>query len=325
MATIKDVAKEANVSVATVSRVINNKGYVNHETRKLVEDAIKKLNYIPNELARSLFNKQSKLLSVLIPHFGTEFYSDLVEGIENKAMKLGYKIMLCNTQDNPQREADYIQVVQRYNVDGIILASNAHNAEALINSNLPIVSVDHILAENIPSITSNNLLGGQMAAQLLIKGGAKYVLELRGPSFLLTTSERSSGFRQSLVQNNIPYISYDGDLIEPDIEKIKEIIIANPQIDSIFASTDFLAINALNIVEKLGKNVPQDIQIIGFDNIKYSNLVIPAITTINQPIKKMGELALETLIKLLNDEQLEEFHQILDVEIIERESTIQKD
>lgn len=321
MATIKDVAKKANVSVATVSRVINQKGYVNEETRLLVETAIKDLNYIPNELARSLFNKHSKLIGVLVPHFDTQFYAELIEGIENQAMKLGYKIMLSNTQDDAKREKDYIHIYSQYNIDGIIVASNAHNVDQLIKSDLPIVTVDHILSENIPSITSNNILGGIIAAQKLISGGSRYILELRGPSFLLTVSERSLGFRQVLVQNNIPYISYDGDLLNPDVDAITKIIESHPEIDGIFATSDFLAIHAENIINKMGKKIPEDIQIVGFDNIVYTTLVSPTITTIEQPIRRMGELALETLVKLLNEEPISEFHSVLDVKLIEREST----
>ncbi|MCV2232897.1 LacI family DNA-binding transcriptional regulator [Paracholeplasma manati] len=321
MATIKDVAKKANVSVATVSRVINKKGYVNEETRALVENAIHQLNYIPNELARSLFNKHSKLIGVLVPHFDTQFYAELIEGIENAAMKLGYKIMLSNTQDNAKREKDYIHIYSQYNIDGIIVASNAHNVEQLIKSDLPIVTVDHILSENIPSITSNNILGGIIAAQKLISGGARYILELRGPSFLLTVSERSLGFRQVLVQNNIPYISYDTDLLNPSIDVITKIIEDHPQIDAIFATSDFLAIHAQNILQKLGRKVPEEVQIVGFDNIVYTTLVSPTITTIEQPIRRMGELALESLVKLLNEESLGDFHSVLDVKLIEREST----
>lgn len=321
MATIKDVAKKANVSVATVSRVINKKGYVNEETRALVENAIHQLNYIPNELARSLFNKHSKLIGVLVPHFDTQFYAELIEGIENAAMRLGYKIMLSNTQDNAKREKDYIHIYSQYNIDGIIVASNAHNVEQLIKSNLPIVTVDHILSENIPSITSNNILGGIIAAQKLISGGARYILELRGPSFLLTVSERSLGFRQVLVQNNIPYISYDTDLLNPSIDVITQIIKDHPEIDGIFATSDFLAIHAQNILQKLGRKVPEEVQIVGFDNIVYTTLVSPTITTIEQPIRRMGELALESLVKLLNDESLGDFHSVLDVKLIEREST----
>jgi DNA-binding LacI/PurR family transcriptional regulator len=321
MATIKDVAKKANVSVATVSRVINKKGYVNEETRALVENAIHQLNYIPNELARSLFNKHSKLIGVLVPHFDTQFYAELIEGIENSAMRLGYKIMLSNTQDNAKREKDYIHIYSQYNIDGIIVASNAHNVEQLIKSDLPIVTVDHILSENIPSITSNNILGGIIAAQKLISGGARYILELRGPSFLLTVSERSLGFRQVLVQNNIPYISYDTDLLNPSIDVITQIIQDHPEIDAVFATSDFLAIHAQNIIQKLGRKVPEDVQIVGFDNIVYTKLVSPTITTIEQPIRRMGELALESLVKLLNDEPLGDFHSVLDVKLIEREST----
>ncbi len=321
MATIKDVAKKANVSVATVSRVINKKGYVNEETRALVENAIHQLNYIPNELARSLFNKHSKLIGVLVPHFDTQFYAELIEGIENAAMRLGYKIMLSNTQDSAKREKDYIHIYSQYNIDGIIVASNAHNVEQLIKSDLPIVTVDHILSENIPSITSNNILGGIIAAQKLISGGARFILELRGPSFLLTVSERSLGFRQVLVQNNIPYISYDTDLLNPNIDVIRKTIEEHPEIDGIFATSDFLAIHAQNILQKLGRRVPEDVQIVGFDNIVYTTLVSPTITTIAQPIRRMGELALESLVKLLNDEPLGDFHSVLDVKLIERDST----
>jgi LacI family transcriptional regulator len=321
MATIKDVAKKANVSVATVSRVINKKGYVNEETRALVENAIHQLNYIPNELARSLFNKHSKLIGVLVPHFDTQFYAELIEGIENSAMRLGYKIMLSNTQDNAKREKDYIHIYSQYNIDGIIVASNAHNVDQLIKSDLPIVTVDHILSENIPSITSNNILGGIIAAQKLISGGARYILELRGPSFLLTVSERSLGFRQVLVQNNIPYISYDTDLLNPSIDVITQIIKDHPEIDAVFATSDFLAIHAQNILQKLGRKVPEDVQVVGFDNIVYTTLVSPTITTIAQPIRRMGELALESLVKLLNDEPLGDFHSVLDVKLVEREST----
>lgn len=321
MATIKDVAKKANVSVATVSRVINKKGYVNEETRALVENAIHQLNYIPNELARSLFNKHSKLIGVLVPHFDTQFYAELIEGIENAAMRLGYKIMLSNTQDSAKREKDYIHIYSQYNIDGIIVASNAHNVEQLIKSDLPILTVDHILSENIPSITSNNILGGIIAAQKLISGGARYILELRGPSFLLTVSERSLGFRQVLVQNNIPYISYDTDLLNPNIDVIRKTIEEHPEIDGIFATSDFLAIHAQNILQKLGRRVPEDVQIVGFDNIVYTTLVSPTITTIAQPIRRMGELALESLVKLLNDEPLGDFHSVLDVKLIERDST----
>ena len=294
---------------------------MNEETRALVENAIHQLNYIPNELARSLFNKHSKLIGVLVPHFDTQFYAELIEGIENSAMRLGYKIMLSNTQDNAKREKDYIHIYSQYNIDGIIVASNAHNVEQLIKSDLPIVTVDHILSENIPSITSNNILGGIIAAQKLISGGARYILELRGPSFLLTVSERSLGFRQVLVQNNIPYISYDTDLLNPSIEVITQIIKDHPQIDGIFATSDFLAIHAQNILQKLGRTVPAEVQIVGFDNIVYTTLVSPTITTIEQPIRRMGELALESLVKLLNDEPLPDFHSVLDVKLIEREST----
>ena len=156
-ATIRDVAKRANVSVATVSRVINNKGYVYEETRKSVLKSIDELGFEPNQLARSLTNHRSKMIGVIVPHVGTTFYGQLIEGIEHAALGYGYKTMLCNTQDDSQREIDYLKVFEQYNMEGIIVASNFKNKDKLSSLNIPIVSVDHLISDEIPSISSVSL------------------------------------------------------------------------------------------------------------------------------------------------------------------------
>ena len=201
-ATIKDVAKKANVSVATVSRVINNNGYVHEDTKKLILDAINELNYSPNQYARFLSGTKSNIIGVLVPHIGTPFYGALLEGLETAAHEKGFKIMLANTSDNQRIEDEYIDVFKNYNVDGIIAAANILNLDKILTFDKPIVTIDHILSDDIPSITSNNVQGGKLAAQELIKSGCKNIFVLRGPSFLITTMERTQGFLEEIEKHD---------------------------------------------------------------------------------------------------------------------------
>jgi len=321
MTTIKDVAKKANVSVATVSRVINNKGYVHEETKVIVNKVIKDLNYMPNLIARSLSKKESNIIGVIVPHIGSPFYGELLEGIENSAISQGYKVMLCSTQDNKEREFEYLQILNQYNLQGAIIASNFYNVEELMKLEIPIVTVDHILDERIPSITADNMTGGRLAAQKLIQAGCKHFLHLRGPSFLLTVSERTMGFVSELKKHGYKTETYDFDLLFPDSDFIYNFLKNNPQIDGIFSGSDSLGITALYILQKLGRKVPDDVQIIGFDNINFSKVTIPSLTTISQPIRYMGAQALNTLVKISNGEELPVLHQIMTVELIERNST----
>ena len=324
MITIRDVARKANVSVATVSRVVNNKGYVHKETKALVQQIIKELNYSPNQLARSLSNKHSNIIGVIVPHIGTSFYSDLLEGIESVALASGYKVMLCSSQDSKEREDEYIQIFNSYNVDGLIIASNLLNPEKIQNLNIPIVTVDHILNEQIPSITADNISGGRVAAQKLIDAGCKNFVHFRGPSFLLTVIERSLGFTSELEKHGYKCEMHDFDLVEPDVRFIYEYLEKHPKIDGIFCGSDLLAISALQCLNKLGRKVPDDVQIVGFDNIIFSKFTSPSLTTIAQPVAHMGQQAFNTLVKLLHDEEPAEMHQILDVELKERQTTKNK-
>ena len=320
-ATIRDVAKLANVSVATVSRVINEKGYVHPDTKNLVLEAVKKLEFEPNQLARSLTNRHSKMIGVIVPHVSTSFYGKLIEGIEDQAIKLGYKVMLCNTQDNAERELDYIKIFEQYNVEGIIIAANVHNLEKIKKITVPVVSVDHVIDESIPSLSSNNEEGGRLAAKLLIENGRKNFLILRGPSFLITTKERSKGFIDELDIHGLNYTIHDSDIINPDIKFINSFLARNPYIDGIFALADSFTEVTLGILNKYHRNIPEDVDLIGFDNVQTSEWMYPGITVISQPIKYMGEAAVNTIIDLVNNKTIDEFHREIPVELIKRGTT----
>lgn len=322
--TIRDIAKKANVSVATVSRCINNKGYVHEETRKLIDNVVREMGYAPNQLARLLLKRQSGIIGVIIPHTIAPFYAELIDGIEYEAMSNGYKIMLCITNNNSDRELDYIKVFEDYAIDGAIVCSNFYNVDKIMALNIPLISIDHILDPSIPSITTDNIGGGEIAAKEFAKLGCKNILLLRGPSFLITTSERTLGFDRCAKEFGINYDYYDFDLVNPDQNFIYNIIANHSDYDGIFTLSDSLGIIASGMVRKAGKKIGKDIPLISFDGLNISKWTYPKLTTITQPVNYMGVEAVSTLIKLINGEELRDFHRITQVELNKRDSTKRK-
>jgi len=319
--TIRDVAKKANVSVSTVSRVINQKGYVHEETKELVNKIIEELGFIPNQLARSLTSRSSKIVGVIVPHIGLSFYGALLEGIETQAATYGYKIMFCHTQDDPERELEYLKFFEQYNIDGLIIASNFTNKDRLFDLKIPVITVDHVLDETIPSITSDNVKGGALAAKKLLSIEAKSILLFRGPSFLLTTMERTIGFLSELKKTKIFADIYDFDLIQPDEVLMEEVLRQNANVDAIFAFSDTLALVAINILKKMGKRVPEDVSVIGYDDMPLCKWVTPSLSTIHQNTNFIGKQAFVNLLKLIRGVELETLHEVLDVDIVLRGST----
>ncbi len=320
-ATIKDVAKMAFVSVATVSRVLNNTGYVSEDTKKSINDAITKLDYKPNQFARFLTGKKTGIVGVLVPHMRTSFYGDFIDGLEKAFHSNGYNIMLASTNDSKTLEKNYIEMFKNYNVDGLIIASNILNQQELLNFNKPIVTVDHVLSNDIPSITCDNYSGGRLAAKELIRCNCKNILMLRGPSFLITTQERTNGFIDYLECKEINIDMFDLDLVKPDEDIIYKHLNNNPTIDGIFATSDILAIVALKVLNKLRRKIPDQCRVVGYDNIYFTNLTSPSLSTIEQPISYMGMQACNVFKKLVNNEKLSQIHQVIDVNLIKRDST----
>lgn len=321
MPTIKDVAKKANVSVATVSRVINNTGYVNHETRKIVETAIDELGYVPNELARSLFRKKSNIIGLIVPHISTYFFAELIEALEQPIMEHGYKLMIFNSKDDIEIEKKYINVFSQYNIDGLILVANTQSVRSYLNLKIPMITIDHIIDNSIPSITSDNVQGGELAARKLIASGAKKIIHFRGPSVLITVVDRARGFYQVMDEENIDVHSFDLDFKAPDLDDIEMFIKKHPDVDGIFCSSDIIAMYVISVLTKLNYKVPEDVQVIGFDNIELSSVLIPTLTTIAQPIEEMGKKTIEYLIDMINKKELDELHHLIPVTLIERDST----
>jgi len=324
LANIKDVAKLANVSVATVSRVINNKGYVNEHTRVLVMDAIEELNYVPNEVARSLYRKSSKIIGIIIPDLKNEFFNAMISGMEEIIIEHGYKMMLCTTQENPQREKEYFQMFSTNKVDGIIICSNlaASSIEYYKKLNIPAVTLERIVSSVIPSVAPDNMMGGELAAKKLIEKNCRHIVQFRGQLTLISADERAKGFLETIKRYpEIKVHSVELDFNEDPSDKIYEFLKQHPTIDGIFAASDYFAAKSLRCLKQLGRQVPEDVQLIGYDNISICEITDPQLSTIAQPIHEMGTLGAKTLFQLLNKEELEQFHVQLPVKLVEREST----
>lgn len=322
MATIKDVAKKANVSVATVSRVVNNTGYVNTETRNMVLEAIKSLDYIPNELARSLFKKQSNLIGVIIPHLSTYFFAELIEALEDVVSDKGYRLMIFNSRNDLERETKFLSVFSQYHISGLLVVAHLNALNNYRKLALPMVAIDHHVSDKIPSVSSDNVLGGKLAAEHFIKNNAKKLIHFRGASFLLTVRDRDKGFKQTLKKHPVEIIDCDLDFISPDTDLIQKTLEENNDIDGIFCDGDVIAMHVLKVSKDLGMKVPEDFEIIGFDDLRMNQFISPMLSSIHQDINSMAKVALESLISLIENPKTKiPNHQTIPLNLITREST----
>jgi len=322
MVTIRDVAKYANVSVATVSRYLNKKGYVSKETEKAVAEAIKALNYKPNSVARSLYHKQSNMIGLLIPDITNPFFPELARAVEDVSQAYGYTIVICNTDGDAEKEKRYIEALKRKYIDGLILATNELTAEDYISYQLPLVMLDRSIGDKIPSVRSNNYESAKQATELLINRGSQFIAHIRGPRHVQTAEDRYRGFKDAVEENKVAHIVVESGF---DLEAAKivteQILTDYPMIDGIFASSDVMAAGAMKGIKSLSLSIPNDVQLVGFDGIPLSGMLIPSLTTVAQPIYKMGTLAARLLIKQIEKKPIKDYYYTLDTTLIERETT----
>lgn len=322
--TIKDVAKHAGVSVATISRVLNNKGYVGAATRKKVEESIKELDYRPNEVARSLFKKQSKTIGLIVPDIMNPYFPELARAVEDIAVQLGYNVILCNSDENAEKELRYLEVLQQKYIDGIIVASNTLDAQTIFDLKIPVVSLDREISKDIPTIVVDNIKGAKKATLYLQKKGYQKIAHISGPHNIINANERTAGYRE--VVSNKPwfkesYISNGHYKMEAATDATLKLLALHPEIDGIFAANDTMAIGVMKAVHQLGLKIPEDIAVIGFDGIALSKAVTPELTTIEQPMYELGETAARMLIGLVEGKPLEKNYFKFDVNLLERDST----
>ena len=325
MATLKDVAKEAGLTVTTVSRVLNNRGYISDNARQRVAAAIEKLNYRPNELARSLQNKSSNTIGVIVPHIRHPYFAEMISNLENEAHKKGYKILLCNSQGREDKMLEYVDMCYSNRVSGLILFSGTVDAAVFEKLDIPIIPVERYVDTATASVECDNIQGGALAAKKLISAGCKQLLHIG--SFTdtpMSADSRVVGFRQVCAEYGISFLEIMTEVVQFDAmsysDMIEQTLREHPDIDGLFANSDVIAAQALQICRKLDIDVPGQIKVIGFDDSMIATATAPQLTTIHQPIKEMATIAVD-LLKKAEEGQLVAKRTVLPVYLVEREST----
>ena len=301
MVKIKDVAKEAGVSTATVSRVLSQKPYVTAEVQARVLEAVEKLGYRPNRVARSLRAQQSNTIGLIVSDIRNPYFTDVSRAVEDTAYEHGYAVFLCNTDEDPEKEALYLNLLRDENVSGVILSPTKQTSDdfAAINLNIPTVIVDRTIKHgDVDTVMIDNLDAGYRLTCHLIENGYRQIGALFGEAST-TGRERRQGFEKALREHDLtPYIMrYLPPHIEAGHEATLAILTAPDRPDAILATNSLLSAGALEAVRELQLNIPDDVAVVGFDETTWSTLVQPALTVIAQPTHEIGRTAMELVLK----------------------------
>ncbi|KXT78088.1 LacI family DNA-binding transcriptional regulator [Streptococcus sp. DD13] len=298
-ATMKEVAELAGVGLGTVSRVVNGVK-VKESTYRKVQDAIEALHYQPDEYARGLKTNKSHIIALIIPTIWHPFFSEFAYHVEKELSSRHYKLFICNAEENGEKEFEYLQMLEKNKVDGIIGITYS-DIDQYVSSNLPFVSIDRHFSEKIPYVTADNYRGGQLAAETLLEKGAKHFAYIGGLNrFENETIYRKMGFYNRLEEEG--YSVKKLDMLEPieDLEcKIRNFLLENPEIDGIFTVNDFMGLTVMEVAQSLGKVPPHDYQIIGFDGLKMAIDKGYILSTIVQPLEQMAQAAVALLMDVM--------------------------
>lgn len=301
---LTDVAKKAGVSPTTVSRVINRRGYISEDTIAKVEQAMEELNYQPNNFARSLQGKESRLIGLIFPSVSNPFYGELIEHLENAFFEQGYKCILCNSQNKREKERDYIKMLTANKVDGIIAGAHNLGIEEYHQMELPIVSFDRFLARNIPIVSSDNYQGGELATKALIQSGAKHIGIITGANDTNSpTIARLGAFVSTMEEFGLePHVyrfpkHYTQSLRTMHIRQI----LTDEKLDGLFCTDDFTAINVMNEAKSIGIRIPEDLKLIGFDGTQFVQQFFPQLATIVQPLQDEASLLVDMLVERIQN------------------------
>ena len=324
MATIREVSRLAGVSPSTVSRVINGTANVDKEKKERVLEVIGQTRYQPNELARALYKKSSKIIGLIVPNIENPFFSELSRTIEEEAFRYGFRLLLCNSNNDTEKERININMLNQMKADGIILITNSGETGNMIaGCNLPVVIVDRHVPDTgeIAFIESDNYDCGRLATQCLIDCGCRKIACIRGPQKFTSGFLRYKGYQDICRENGMEERFIDCEYsFESGKKAAVKLLEMFPDTDGVFAANDMVALSAYKIFRSQGIKVPENIQIVGFDDIGFSTLFSPEITTIRQPIQKMGHKAVDIIYQYSNGQDFEK-ESIFDVQLVERETT----
>ncbi len=329
VATIKDVAKLAEVNISTVSRVLSGRKNVSAPTKERVLEAIRHLGYQPNPLAQGLKGGRTMTAALVIPNIRNTIFPAVSRGAEDCAAKLGYNLILCNTDEEAQREKAYIEMLQKRFVDGAIFATATDDSDylrELAESGFPMVALMRDLHWNIDTVVTENEESAYHATAYLLGRGCKRVAFLNGNEKISLYRNRFSGYCRSLKDFGIPF---DPEIVQEvdtrrdyhsGYQATKLLLSRDRHIDGIFSPNDNAAIGAIACLRDHDIRVPEDVKVLGFGNLEVAQMTTPPLTTMNQPLYKMGETAMELLFSRIGDPQAEARRVVFQAELLVRAS-----
>lgn len=330
MATMKDIAKLAGVSTSTVSHVINKTRFVSEEISERVNNAAKELNYYaPSALARSLKVNRTKTIGMLVTTSTNPFFGEVVKGVERSCYHKGYSLILCNTEGDNERMRESINTLLQKRVDGLILMCSSLEGERIDvferYPDIPVVVMDWgPMLFTSDKIQDNSLRGGYLAAKYLIDCGHQEIGCITGPLIKHQAQMRYEGYKRAMIEAELEFNA--NWIVESDFEceggyqAFKKMAERGPLPSSIFVSNDMMAMGAINAANELGIKIPEQLSIIGYDDIHIAKFMSPSLTTVHQPKYRLGQAAVETLLRKLDDKSDEAQVVQLEPTLVERNS-----
>ncbi len=330
--TIKDIAKTLEISVSTVSRALKDHPDISPATKNMVKAFAEKVNYRPNALALSLRQSKTFTIGIIIPEIVHHFFSSVIAGIEDLAYASGYKVIICQSNENVEREKVVLQALVDSRVDGVLVSlskttNDLSHFKALIDDEIPVVFFDRVPSElETDRVVADDFEGARIATNHLINIGRHNILHLAGPQNLLIGTNRKNGYLAALKERNI---SINDELIlhcdsrEATIELEKRILELAPKINGLFAVNDTTAITAMQILQRNGYRIPQDIAVVGFGDGPNADIAYPSLTTVEQKGFEIGKEASRLLLYRIDHTESSDFHTtVLTPELKLRDSTL---
>jgi LacI family transcriptional regulator len=326
MATMKDVAREAGVSSATVSRVLNDDNLVTDGVRERVLAAVSELGYRPNRIARSLRRQTSETIGVVVSDIENPHFTRAVRAIEDAAYSRGYRVILCNTDETPEKQRAYLDVLADEQVVGVILVP-ADPADPtitrLLDLKIPIVAFDRVADdERADAVFADNAQAARLATEHLLNLGRRNVGFIAGRSEIQTGAERLRGYREAVETRGLDIIVGEGAFrLEPSRKATRQMVQEHPELDGIVVANNLMAIGTLQALREAGRRIPDDVAVVGIDDPPWAGLVHPPMTTLAQPTQQMANSAFDLLIDRITNRRTRSRFVIFNFELNVRESS----